>query len=338
MIPGSFSRILKLDTVLDFSLKDGDIVTVSVIKRLTGNKWAVGINGKVIPAFTKKDLTPGQKLRAFVVRQENRILLKCDTSGKVSPGENFSDYLIQQGLPNDALSHVIVLSLIRSHLSLSPELILKMRHIITKLKKKPEILARFLALIHDKHIDISSEKIESLLDLLSYGEDTGKYRRKNNKRRFFKNSEELKEKLKQIVKKKAGKNLLQVFNHMKGKNPNWIVIPFNFDTENKKLSGTIRVLYDYIMQKVKKMTISINQDKNIQIYFHIIEEKSHKLLKIFCNNTEKRVQLSKKIENLCRNLQNKEIIIDDIIYKEENFDGFTPLEELNKYRKINMYT
>ncbi|MBN2532933.1 MAG: hypothetical protein JXB88_08580 [Spirochaetales bacterium] len=334
MIPGNFPRILKIESSSAFSLNDKDIVTISVIKQLTGNKWAVGIDGKVISAFSEKDLIPGQKLKAYVIRQENRILLKCD----IPREDNFSDYLIKLGLPNDTLSHTIILALIRSNLSLHPELIVKMRQIIAKLKKKPETLARLLAFIHEKHIDITSGKIESLLELLSYGEDTGNYRQKNNKKRLFKNTKEIVEELKEIVNKTSENSPLQIFNHLKGKNPDWIIIPFNFDTEKKKLSGTIRIFYDFIIQKVKKMTISINQDNNIQLFFYIVEEEHHKLLKIFCNNEEKSIKLTKKIENLRKNLQNTDIIIDDIIYKEENFDGFTPLEDLNMYRKINMYT
>lgn len=335
MIPGSFPRLLQIESTSDSLLKDGERITISVIKHLTGNKWAVGINGRVIPAFSEKDLTPGQKLAAYVIRHGNKIFLKCD----VPKGHNFSHYLIQQGLPDDTLSQSIVLTLIRTHLSLQPELILKMRHIIGKLKKKPKILARLLALLYEKHIDITSERIEPLLELLSYGEDTGKYREKDNKKRFLRNYRDVEEELKKIVKKTAEKNnLLQLFNHLKGKNPDWIIIPFNFDSNNKKLSGTIRILYDFFVQKIKKMTISINLNKNIQIFFHIIEEKNHKFLTIFCSNKEKRAQLAKEIGNLRKNLQNTSIIIDDIIYKEDSFDGFTPMEELNKYRKINMYT
>ena len=336
MIPEKFPQIIKLNHSANFTFKAGDIVTITVIKRLAGNKWAVGIRGKVFPAFSEKDLVSGQKLKAYVLQNKDTIFLKCDIPQK----GNFSDYLVQQNLPDDPLSHNIILSLLKSRLSVNPELIMKLRQIIKKMNKKPEKLIRLLSIIYEKKIDISADKIKPLIGLLSYGEDTGEEQEKKNKKKNLNDNKKIKEKLKSIVHKGTGKdyNLLQVFNHMKGENPTWIIIPFNFDSEDVKISGTIRIFYNFILQKAEKMTLMVNQNNDVRMGFHIVEKKDHKSLMISCNSEEKRIKIKKEIENLRGKLQNSHVIIDDIIYKGEEFDGFTPLEELNRYRKINMYT
>ena len=86
------------------------------------------------------ELLPGQKLKAVVIQMGKSILLKLGTPGS----HNFSEYLIQQGFPDDALSNAIILNLIRSQLPLIPEIISKMRQMISKYKKKPHILARLI--------------------------------------------------------------------------------------------------------------------------------------------------------------------------------------------------
>jgi len=336
MIPDRLPGIIKLNHSTNFTFKAGDIVTITVIKRLAGNKWAVGIRGKVYPAFSEKDLVSGQKLKAYVLQNKETVFLKCDIPQKA----DFSDYLIQQNLPDDPLSHSIILNLIKARLSLNPELIIKLRQIIKKMNKKPEILSRLLSIIYEKKIDITQDRIKPLIGLLSYGEDTGEGQKKKNKKKYIVDNKKIKEKLKNIVHKGTGKdyNLLQVFNHMKGENPTWIVIPFNFDSEDVKISGTIRIFYNFILQKAEKMALIVHQNNDIQMGFYLAEKKDHKSLMISCNNEEKRIKIKKEIENLRRKLQNSDVIIDDIIYKGEKFDGFTPLEEFNRYRKINMYT
>ncbi|MBN2443498.1 MAG: hypothetical protein JXJ04_19200 [Spirochaetales bacterium] len=339
MIPGDIPRIIKLDFNTNVTFKDGDIVTISVIKPLTTHKWAVGIKGNVVPAFSKVELFPGQKLKAIVVRDGNSFQLKIAANNVALHKDKFSEFLIQQGISVDALSQAIVTSLIKSHLPLDPQMIIKMRNLLGKIRKKPHLLSRVLSILAEKNIDISSGKIEALLDLLDYGEDSGSDHKQETPKRSFKNAEEIKDIVKEIVNKTSDidENLIQVFNHIKGKNPSWLVIPFRINAE-QDVAGTIRILYNSLTKKIEKMTILINQHDDIRIFFHIIEKKNHKKLMIFCNDEEKRELLRKEIKKLSINLQNTDVKIDDNIYMEEDFDGFTPLEEMQQYRRINIQT
>ena len=65
-------------------LKAGDVVTLHVLKRLTDDKWAVGLKGRVLPARTDLDLSPGSTLRARVQSSAGRIVFVLDR-GTASP-------------------------------------------------------------------------------------------------------------------------------------------------------------------------------------------------------------------------------------------------------------
>ncbi|MEE8591521.1 MAG: hypothetical protein V3T35_09390, partial [Spirochaetia bacterium] len=93
-------------------MRSGDFVSIKVIKRLTGNKWAVGIRGQVIPAFSKVNLAPGQLLRALVTIQHGRMTLKMTTE-QTTPVQ---DLLVRQGIQPDKVMEQILTSFLRSGL------------------------------------------------------------------------------------------------------------------------------------------------------------------------------------------------------------------------------
>ena len=178
MLPGINTKIIKVSGKSNFSFKTGDIVTINVIKRLTGNKWAVGIKSKVYPVFTEFELEPGQKYEASVLRSKAKVFLKLIKS------ENswFQDIINQirvQGLPEDNLSVKIILSLIRTEQVVNIDTINKIRKYLINKKDNVSRLTRLLAIILNKQIDISNKNIEMLVEILQYGEnkDNGKRRR-----------------------------------------------------------------------------------------------------------------------------------------------------------------
>ncbi len=109
MLPTPIDLKLNLNARSELHIRSGDFVSVKVIKRLTGNKWAVGIRGRVIPAFSRVNLASGQLLRALVTIQQGRITLKM-IAEQTTP---IQDLLVRQGIQPDKVMEQILTSFLR---------------------------------------------------------------------------------------------------------------------------------------------------------------------------------------------------------------------------------
>jgi len=137
-IPASLK--LNLNARSELSLRSGDSVLVTVIKRLTGNKWAVGIRGRVLPAFSEVELTPGQRLRALVGIRHGRITLKI--SGQAT--DAIQDLIVRQGLQPSQLVESIVTAFLRSALAIVPDRLDQVRQLLERLRLDPKKFARIV--------------------------------------------------------------------------------------------------------------------------------------------------------------------------------------------------
>ncbi|MBN1697799.1 MAG: hypothetical protein JW881_09820 [Spirochaetales bacterium] len=316
------------------SIKSGEIVTVNIIKQLSGNKWAVGIRGKVFPAFSEFSLTPGKTIKAEVIATGRSIKLKIITE----EASRIMELIKGQGLPDDSLSRVIITSLLKSGLMLDSTIIAKMRHYLQRKKDSSARLARILASLIDKNIDISGEGVEALVDIMRFGEDGGR-KHDSKKENFHKNAEKLKEELeKQLEGGGDQENCLKLYNHMKGSSQTWFVIPYAVRTGNEQLTGTIRIQYNQYHKKVERCVCIVNDSSSVRWSFYIRPKKGKKQINIFCNNDGKRILCEKKIDELRVKVRNAGVEIDDIIHKEDEFDGFSPDWEISHYKKINTMT
>jgi hypothetical protein len=334
MFPEIQPVIVNIKSKQGLTLKSGDIVNVSIIKHLSGNKWAVGIRGKVFPAYSEFELTPGKTIKAEVMSSGNKIVLKI----KNDESNRIVELIKQQSLPDDVLSKVIIMSLLKSRLILNNDTIAKMRQFLQKKKESSGRLARILALLVDKEIDISASEIDALVDVMRYGEQ-GERKQNRNRQRFNKNADDIKGEIeKQVKREEQEGNMLQLFNHLKGKNQNWIIIPYKVKEGDGELSGTIRVLYDPYGRCVKKCVCIVNEEDNTRWSFFITPENSKKRMIIYISNKNKLKRCEKKIEELRIKVHNMGVEIDDIIYNDKEFDGFTPDADIALYKKINTIT
>jgi hypothetical protein len=315
-------------------LRSGDFVSVKVIKRLTGNKWAVGIRGRVIPAFSKVDLTPGRLLRALVTIQQSRITLKM-TAEQTTP---IQDLLLRQGIQPDKVMEQILTSFLRSGLAVNPERLHQVRQLLEKMKLDPKKFSRIIALIFEKGIDPRSRSLVQLLPLLGYGEqESGK--KESRKRRMPPDPQSLMQQLRSAVEEpgSAEGSSLQVFNHLQGRETTWIIIPFDYVYGTSgRIYGSLRLRYDPWRKKTDRLIVVVRTHAGSKWSFVLQKSPEDELaLSIFADPVDARRKVKAEVEGLRLKLQNLGVKIDDTIREDENFDGFTmPWEELS-YRNVD---
>jgi hypothetical protein len=255
MKPAPVNIVLSPGVRSGLSLRPGDSVLVRVIKRLAGNKWAVGIRGRVLPAFSEVELAAGQRLKAQVAVRHGRVTLKVTGEAQ----EAIRELLLRQGMRPDPFLETIVKAFLGSGLSVAPERLQAARRLLQKLKLDPRKFARILAVVLEKGMDLRSRGLEQLLSILGYGEQEsgGKQRRR---RRMSPDAGQLARQLQSEVEQQQGEqgSSLQVFNHLQGEHGGWVVIPFDYTcNDSDRIYGTIRLRHDPQRRQTDRMVVVV---------------------------------------------------------------------------------
>lgn len=339
MIPASELSGIRIDAKPGLSLQAGEYVSLKVIKRIIGNKWALGLKGQVLAARSEIDLFPGETIRARVSRVGRQIFLKINYKS-----ENRLETLIaQSGLATDAVSKQIVAAMLRSGLSLNPAVIQRIRELLSQPQRRENgrRLARIIATLFDKNLEGDSPAFSGLIELLGFGEEGSEKRGQDRKQHHLKKKspdrDELVKLLKERVNAKPGVqyNLLQLFNHFKANNDNWLVIPYNFETGGSYLAGTLRLLYDPYGKLLNRIILIVNGDEGSRWSFLLCRRGKKNQLHVFCNQEKFRRAGNNTFPKLQTKLQNLGVEVDDTIGEDETFDGFSLPWEGQSLKKID---
>ncbi len=324
---------IKLTAGFQAALKSGDFVYISVIKKVAVHKWAIGIHGKTVPAYSDIELQPGDIIKAQVRIQGNKINLKL-----VEDKESLlQEKLIHQGIANDKLSLLIISSLIKGGLAVDAHIISKIKQLLKTLKKEDRGIIALLIQVLKKGISLDSPQIHELLSLLNYGEK----RKENKQRKRKQENDSHKVKAEQAIKESIIRcddsinNILALFNQLKAEGENWIIIPFDFSLEQTDLSGTIRLLYDAYNKKVLKVCVIVWANEEQKWSFFINSESIPRTMTIYCSKKHMLKKAAGGLHELALKLDNNNVKIDDTKFEDENLDGFYPLDEVNYYKSIN---
>jgi hypothetical protein len=331
----------------ELSLRPGDSVLVRVIKHLAGNKWAVGIRGRVLPAFSEVELAAGQRLKAQVAVRQGRVTLRV--SGE--PQDTIRALLLRQGMRPDPLLETIVKAFLSSGLSVAPERLQAARRLLEKMKLDPRKFSRILAVMLEKGMDLRSRGLEQLLSVLGYGEqesDGGQRRR----RRMSPDAGQLAKQLKSEVEQQGGEgSSLQVFNHLRAEHDGWVVIPFDYTCDDSgRIYGTIRLLYDPLRRQTDRLVVVARSESGGKWSF-VLRGKGRPgpgapgpgapgpggELTIFHDSPPAggSGRIKAELDVLRSKLQNLGVKIDDTIREDQSFNGFDlPWEELS-YQSVD---
>ncbi len=301
-------------------LRPGDLVVLTVIKQLTAGKWAVGIGGRVYPAFSKLMLSPGSVLKARVSSADGRLLLSLSAE----PQDTLTAALVREGIPANAESQLIARALILAGLPVRGETIDKVRALMSRLKLPSHKGARLVAALMDKGIDPSSRGIEALMALLSFGERGGGDPRRYRGKPLPTTAKAVKEFAAGIAAAAEADrpDALQAFNHCRGRAQTWVVVPFVFGADNDRLAGTIKVLYDPFLARPLRLALTVEG-----VAFWLPLEGKSKKLSIFCDDPALRAAVQRGLDRLRAKFHNMGMEVDDTVLGGDAFDGFSPVKE-----------
>jgi hypothetical protein len=356
MFSGSISGSIRVSSGQFADLKVGDVISVRVIKRLIGNKWAVGIRGRTFPAFSDIELRPGSTIKAFVQGTGGKIVLQireivAEARGEPSPivGEGSGLRLIRSALLQSALQRPVS----NSKISISAQTAKKLNKLFARLTAKKRKagfrISGGIAEVAEKGLDPSSPGVEAVLSILSLIDQEGETGRHYRQNRETKSSdEESFNDLKRMVKHRLSKresnpeqyHLLQLFNHLALSDETWIVSPYRFRGGGETYSGLIKVLLDTRRHLIKRIVLDVARGESIVSFLLTAERGAEKPLhmSVYCSETGLRESIKKKFPDLVSILQNHGVECDDSIYKDEEFDGFSASWERGTQSGVSILT
>ncbi len=300
-------------------LRPGDTVVVTVIKQLSAGKWAVGIGGRVYPAYSNLLLDPGAVLRARVSSAAGRLLLSLSPEAQ----DPFQAALIREGIPGGAASQMIARALILGGLPVRGETIERVRVLLSRLRLPAQKGARLIATLLDKGIDPSSRGIDALLGMLAFGERGGGDPRRYRGKPLPATAGAVKEFVAGLaVSNPDAADALQAFNHTRGKAQTWVVVPFVFDAERDRLAGTIKILFDPFLLRPLRLALTVEG-----LSFWLPLEGKKRKLSIFCDDPVRAASVKRGLDRLRAKFHNMGMEVDDTVYGGDDFDGFSPVAE-----------
>jgi hypothetical protein len=327
MTPGVAGGRIQISAPPSAGLRAGDTVILTVLKRLDAGKWAVGIGGRVYPALSDLDLSPGAVMRARVGTAGGRFLLTVQ-KGLENPA---SAALLRQGLPDTPLTQVIAAGLLRSGLPVLPQAVERMRAVLSRTKLEPSRAARLAAAAAEKGIDLASTGLDRLLALLSLGEKGGGDPRRWRGRPFPRSAAELRESAAGVdAGETAGHDSLQVFNHARGQSPSWVVVPFRFTGGGSEVAGTMKFLYDGHAGRLRRFVLSA-----AGLHFSLSLEGRGRRMTVFADGEDVRRAARRGLDTLRAKFNNMAVEVDDTVHDGELFDGFSPSWEGASLRTID---
>ena len=326
MTPGITGGSIQISSLPMVGLRSGDTVVLTVLKALAPGKWAVGINGRVFPALSELDLTPGAILRARVSAAAGKFVLTVE-KGVADP---VSLALQRQGLPDTPLTQLIAGSLLRAGRSVLPEIVERMKAVLSRSGLDQRKAARIAATLVDKKIDLASSGLEALMSLLAFGEKGGGDPRRFRGRPLPNTAAELRKLVGALPAADAVPAGLQVFNHSRGVSPTWVVVPFLFTTGEERIAGTMKFLYDTFASRLMRFVLSSGG-----LSFSVSLEGQVRRMSIFCDEETVRRAAARGLDSLRAKFHNMGMEVDDTIHEGELFDGFSPAWEGASLRSVD---
>jgi hypothetical protein len=327
MTPGITGGHIQISAAAGVGLRAGDSVVLTVLKRLDTGKWAVGIAGRVFPALSDLDLSPGATLRARVGTHGGRVVLTVQ-KGLENPA---SAALVRQGLPDNPMTQLIAGSLLRSGRPILMETVERIRSILSRSGLEPRRAARLAATLADKGIDLASPGLDPLMALLSLGEKGGGDPRRYRGRPFPGSAAELRRLVSGVDEDDGGKPAgLQVFNHARGSSSSWVIVPFVFTQEQESVAGTMKFLYDEHAGRLLRFVLSAEG-----VHFSLALEGGARRMTVFCDGETGGRAVRRGLDTLRAKFHNMGMEVDDTVNDGELFDGFSPSWEGATLRSID---
>jgi hypothetical protein len=300
-------------------LRAGDVVTLHVLKRLTDDKWAVGLKGRVLPARTDLDLAPGSTLRARVQSAAGRIVFVLDR-GTAAP---LADALGRQGIAATPESLLIAAALLRSGRAVDPSTVERVRTLLAKARLEARRGARAAATMLDKGIDLAGDGAVDLIELLCLEEPGGRdpHRRRRG-RPFPRSGRDARESLAATASPDDPSSALHVYNALRGRSETWVVVPFVYREGTAECPGSLRLLVDPYAGRLRRLIVGIRPSASGTWHFEFGLEGRRRMT-VYCDDDAALRAAKANLDTLTAKVHNMGIEVSDTVREGREFDGFS---------------
>ncbi len=228
MIPTPVGGSIHVAAGTQTALRHGDMVVLHVIKRLEGDKWAVGIGGRVYPAVSRLALETGATLRARVDISPGKLTLTVSEIVE----DAVMAALQGQGMPGTEAELAIARALARTGLPIHAQTIQKIRQLLSREGVDLKNGARAAATLVDKGFDPGSDAARTLLPVLGFGQKGGGDPRRYKRKPLPQSAKAVRGFVDGLATDPAeSPTTLQAYNHIRGRTESWIVLPFSFSAD-----------------------------------------------------------------------------------------------------------
>ena len=312
MRTGPVASTIRIASDAGVNLRQGERVTVEVIKVLAEGKWAVGVRGRVFPAVSSIPLSSGDRLSAVVERSGRQVLLRLAGRAAESPPA--------AGVAAAALERVVAQALAMESVPADEAVLAKVRARVRSFGGPARKTARTLAVAAAKGIDPDSPGLEDLLAVLHF-EDSGR-RGGHRGPRLPRRRRAAAAAVRDGLARERGDSPLALFNALSSAVGTWVAIPFVFRCGSRDLVGTARFLY--AGSTPVRLALEVSAAAGGPGWgFALSERGGGRRLQIYCASEEGRRRALSLVPTLRAKLQNHGVNIDDSINETRLFDGYS---------------
>ena len=320
-VPPAAQGSIQVSSRPGLGLRAGDVVTLHVLKRLTDDKWAVGLKGRVLSARTDLDLAPGTTLRARVQSAAGRIVFVLERGGDSA----LAAALGRQGIPSTPDAQLIAAALIRSGRPVDPVSVDRVRALLARTRLEARRGARAAATMLDKGIDPESPGAGDLLEMLCLEEPGGRNPRRRQGRPFPRDRGEAKESLARTASPGEPTSGLQVYTALRGRSETWIVVPFLYREGGIDCPGTLRLLVDPYAGRLQRLVVGVRPEGAGTWHF-AFDLAGRRRMSAYCDDPASARAARANLDRLTAKVHNMGIEVSDTVREGREFDGFSPAD------------
>jgi hypothetical protein len=260
-------------------LKVGAFVTVEVRERLGGELFRVAIGARLVTASSAFPLEPGSTLRARVERSGEGLALRIvarESGAAIARDGAVAALAASAGLPNDPSTRVAAAALLREGIAPEARALARVRRAALRDSESGGEASDLAARMEAKGMPAEEGALGEILALLEGrgGEGRGGSEKRREPEEgggppedqalesgnwgelgedlsFEVPEEEFPRRLAQlframVARSGGGCDSLSLFNHLRGPEGSWLIVPFHFDADEVAFTGAFRIQLPYV--------------------------------------------------------------------------------------------
>lgn len=241
-------------------LKDNTTALVRILKDLGEGRYLASVGGNRMNVHSQKPLFCGQTFRTTLNIKDGKLLLdpmqqEAEEIAQLPTKEGSAiSFLEKNGFAAEGVNLKVIEFLMQSGVKINKEKISRNSRAASMFPGKEEEAAEIASMLEEKGIEPTRENILSFMMQCENSTEAEPHEEKDKKEDAEKSTICP---LFEDDKKERKDGILTLSNHVKNKENelHWITLPFEWNNNNTKWNGEIRVLINTILKSTEKIKI-----------------------------------------------------------------------------------